>query len=83
MSAGRSFHSVSGLWFWKDWPGFVPGGGGWFFEGNLAIDAAGFRCVAGSKCTGDWDVDVRLESVGEEKEMSRWTTQAVSGRSLI
>lgn len=32
MSAGKSFHSPSGRWFWYDWPvtgfGLVDGGGG-------------------------------------------------------
>ncbi len=86
MSTGKSFHSVSGLWFWKDCERWVfggvvfvdRGGGG----GDLRFAAADVTVGLTVLLCGFCAAEVALTSSLVEGDALRRTTQAVFGRSL-
>lgn len=98
MSAGRSFHSVSGRWFWKDWPdatltgGLVAGGAPLLAAGGVAAAGGGIWLVMGGRLMTAAVVLVisgrEMGGVDEGRALSTEaptgleTTQAESGRSL-
>lgn len=71
MSAGKSFHSMPGLRFWKDCPELVLGGPS--LSGRFASLAV---ALGGTTCGG------AVSDALRRGDTSRWTTHAESGRSL-
>jgi hypothetical protein len=95
ISSGRSFHSVSGRWFWKDCPdeGLLLNGGreGGVLRGGppmggrltaLAV-ALGGTFLCNEACEDDEDVVGRaLRTDAGAPAMSRLRRNALSGRSF-
>lgn len=82
MSAGRSFHSVSGRWFWNDLPDATLAGGltgGWFAMGGRLSTAAVVLDMSGRDSGGaEEGREPRTEAL-----TGLDTSQAESGRSLM